>query len=307
MKKLIADINEKDNAQKESQAWLKEAYGGLKIRRMDNIPPAEYATYGRFLDSQDRRVYVVVHPAFYAFFMNNRVLSSESDRDVLPSKNIVERLYEQREVSSVFDRSFDLMQEQEMALRDFLETMSAEKKLVIVILPKDYREHLSYGYVKGLDEYTRYINEITNMSESVLYTESVSYDVGALSEDSAKMLALFFKDVDAKSVLVGGGFAGRCQEAFIGSLTKEVAPGMLYVMPEVSAISADDLAGGEADNLLTKKGKLNFREIARNIKYGGEDSSLKSSAKMKRLYIYELEGSRLRLLNGQRKHVRKKS
>lgn len=305
VRQLMEDINARRESQKKSVSWLKESYAGLKIKRLNDIRPEDYRTYEKLLDSKDRRAYIIVHPAFYAFFMNARILSSRNDLIVPPSKNIVERLYEQDDASSVFDRSLDVMQEQEMALRDFMETTSTEKKLVIIVLPKDYRKYLSYGYIEGLDEYVRYINEITNMSDSVVYMESASYHVGNLTEEDAKTLAAFLKAIDSQTVMIGGGFVGRCLEGFYGSLTKEFDKDRIYVMREVSALSADDLTEAKADNLITKTGRLNFSEIVRILRYDEAYQFLGSTTKNRRLYIYAVDGSDFKLLNKQPRKKKK--
>ena len=281
-RQVVMDINERKRFQEQSQEWLREAYGSLKIRKLNDIPPGAYKGYKRFSDADNGRVYIVVHPAFYAFFTGERIIkSSKKEGEPFPSKNIVERLYES---ASSYDSTFRLMQEQERVLRDFLEVTAAQKKLLLLILPRDYRKHLTCGYSDGVDEYARYINEVANMSDSVLFMESVEFDNGALQERDLDVLAAFLNDIDASAIMLGGGFFGRCLELFYNSLGEKISPDRLYVVPEIISIASADLDDSVSEALLRKDGKINFRAISKGMEYSKQDTF----RNFKHLYIYEL-------------------
>jgi len=58
-----------------------------------------------------------------------------------------------------------LEQEQQRNEKNFLEYLTMDEKLVIVLLPRNYRTANSYTYRDSIDEYARYLNEIANGAE----------------------------------------------------------------------------------------------------------------------------------------------
>lgn len=304
---LLQDINQAHLKTKNSAEALRDLYSGLKIRKLTDLKPDEYAGYRQYVPSvgEVKRVYFIVHPAYYVFFANTMPFVSKEDIQGFPTKNLVERFYETASYSDL-DMNLEVMQEQERALRDFLEVMSSQKNLVILVLPKDANKHFSYGYKDGIDEYVRYLNEITHGSESVLYLESADYAFGTIDDQDMNTLSAFIKEMNANTLLLGGGFVGRCMNSFFESMEKKFRVDTMFVMPEVTAIASVDIID-EDWSPLVKNGKLNFREIALNLKYEDSYSTVNFIRKRKSLFIYELSDSRLTLLNDLPKRKEKPS
>ncbi len=179
----------------------------------------------------------------------------------MPKHNVVERLLDIEPT----DEEFALLQAQERRMRDFLEFMSEQKKLVIVVVPRDYSKYKGYKYRKGKDEYTRYLNEVTNLSESVLFAESRSPNRGYLTDEDGIRLMEFLLSVKAKNILIGGGYIGRCLEDFYALLTEEFGPEGIYLVPELSDISPRELNRKIAKKLLTPDGKININLATANM------------------------------------------
>ncbi|MBI5633980.1 MAG: hypothetical protein HZA15_10935 [Nitrospirae bacterium] len=304
---LLQDINQEHSKAKTSGEALRDLYSGLKIKKLTDLKPEEYAGYRQYVPSagEMKRVYFIVHPAYYVFFANTMPFVSKEDIQGFPTKNLVERFYETASYSGL-DMNLEVMQEQERALRDFLEVMSAQKTLVILILPKDANKHFSYGYKDGIDEYVRYLNEITHGSESVLYLESTDYAFGTIDDQDMNTLSAFIKEMNANTLLLGGGFVGRCMNSFFESMEKKFQADTMFVIPEVTAIASVDIIDDDW-NPLVKDGKLNFREIALNLKYEDSYTTFNLVRKRKSLFIYELSNSKLTLLNDLPRRKKKPS
>lgn len=261
VKNIVDGINERNETIEKTQEWLKEAYSGIKLRNLRDIPKSEYKNYKQYLDKG--RVYVIVHPSYYPFFENNVTLSSASDRKAYPSKNIVERYMDSY---TAFDYNLKIVKEQERIMRSFIEFMSAEKKLIILVIPGNYLENLNYGYISGLDEYARYINEISNKSDSVIYIESEAFNYGNLSLKDFGKLFDFFEEIGVDDILIGGGYVGRCLDGFYEKIAESARFGSnIYYMPELSAVSPQDLSSIWSSNLMTDTGRLNFKLAGKNL------------------------------------------
>ena len=258
VEQVFEEIHKRNDTIKRTPEWLKEAYSSVKIRKVSDVSKDEYETFRQYADDGD--VYLIVHPAYYAFFQQNKVaLSSPEDAKILPSKNIVERF---AEVYGAGDNIMNkLFLEQERLSRDFLEFMSHEKKLAILLLPKDYKNHMTYGVIPGLDEYARYINEVTNMSESLLYLESDEAWNGYVEGPELDTLTAFLQGIGTRRVLLGGGYlAGRCVDNFYMSLRKRFNYEDIYFVPEILAISPEDTLYG-AESFLTAAGKIKIKSM----------------------------------------------
>ncbi len=126
-----------------------------------------------------------------------------------------------------------------------------------MVVPRHYNRYKGYKYRKDYDEYTRYLNEITNFSESIIFAESRSPNRGYLTDEDGIRLMEFLLSVNAKSIYVGGGYVGRCLEDFYALLTDEFGPEDIYIVPELSDISPKELTKKMAKNLLTPEGDIN--------------------------------------------------
>jgi hypothetical protein len=163
------------------------------------------------------------------------------------------------------DEEFALLQAQERRMRDFLEFMSQRQKLVIVVVPRHYERYKGYKYRKDHDEYTRYLNEVTNFSESIIFAESRSPNRGYLTDEDGIRLMEFLLSVDAKTIYIGGGYIGRCLEDFYKLITQEFGPEDIYVVPELSDVSPRELTKKMAKTLLTPDGDINKVIATQNL------------------------------------------
>lgn len=264
VKRIFADIDEQNSTVKKSDTWLRDAYAAVRIKRLNDIPPADYARYRRFVENGS--VYIIVHPAYYPYFDIWNIPRPAPDyREGLPAKNIMERI---RDGISPAQYAYRATHEQERIVRDFLEYISYDKKLAILVLPRDHRTHATYGQQDGYDEYARYINEMTNRSENIIYLESASFDKGQLRQEDRELLLQFFKDTGVRTVLLGGGFMGRCLDGFYGTLRTLMFSRNIVRIPELTVFSPTDLAR-DRRNLLTETGRISpqalmgyFREFA---------------------------------------------
>lgn len=261
-KALVSKIMERNTLVEDQQDWIEESYEGLKIRRLNNVSEREYKNYKQYLD--EGKVYILVHPAYYSFFHRKRRFSTEKKDGTFYKKNIVERFISKKPKDLVTS----VMQAQERRSRDFIEYKSTEGKLLILILPKNYARFKGYAYRKDRDEFMRYLNEVTNMSKSVLFVESRSARRGYLYEEEMLRLMEFLVNIDAKTVLVGGGYVGRCLEDFYMDFVEEYGMDGVYVVPELADISPRELSRKLAKRLMLKDGSIDTVIATRNLSMG---------------------------------------
>lgn len=236
--------------------WIDWSYKGLGLTKLNNIPSEKYSDYAKYVDNGS--VYIIVHPAYYLFFHKKKPLIKRGRNNYLSS---TADLFLKRN----YDKSvIKVMQVQLRNEKTFIEHMTTENKLVILILPKDYRSHRHYSYSSEMDEYARYINEITNASPSALYIESDSSTNGKLSINDLVLLLSFLTKAEVQNLLVGGGYVGRCQDEFYGFISSHSLAFNYYVVPEISSFSPSDLSGKIARALLDNK-KVNMEAAAEFI------------------------------------------
>lgn len=266
---VLKEIDERNNQVENSSEWIATSYEGLKLRRLGNISEREYQYYKKFLDSGT--VYVIVHPGYFSFFQYQSVPVGEyTDKD-FPRFNVIERLLKLPPT----DIKFSLLQAQERRMRDFLEYMSTSEKLVILVLPRNYQKFSGYSYRGKFDEYARYLNEVTNLSRSVLYVESKAPNRGYLLEGEMVRLLEFLLNIGAKKVYVGGGYVGRCLEDFYVDFTETYGGRDVYMVPELADVSPKELDRKLANSLLMPDGTINVGVATRNLKtdaYGSQET-----------------------------------
>ena len=179
---------------------------------------------------------------------------------------------------SAFSSKTRLIKAQEKMLRDFLEYATTEKKLIVLVLPRGYRTYAGYKYREADDEFMRYINEVTNGSDSVLYLYSKKPNRGTLTDRDRKKLLKFLYSVKAESVLLGGGYIGRCLEDFYKDIDQYFSEDKLYLVPEISSISPSDMTTGFASDMLQADGTIDIVKLSENIQanaLGNQDISPK--------------------------------
>jgi hypothetical protein len=253
---VLAEIEKRNREVENDPKWLLKAYSGFMIKRLDEVNEEDYRNYSRYLDHD--AVYIIVHPAYYAFFHGSNELN---DYLSLPARNAVELLLQEPAHSS----KTRLQQAQEKRLRDFLEYMSTDKKLVILVLPRDYRRYAGYKFRSGNDEFRRYINEVTNGSDSVLYLYSKRTNRGTLAEKDRRRLLRFLYAVKAKEILLGGGYIGRCLEDFYKDMEQYYSDDKLYLVPEITSTSPSDMSSGAASDVLDADGMVDVGKLSRSI------------------------------------------
>ena len=240
----VMDAVEKRNQNVEKNpSWISRAYSKLDIRKLHDIPSGSYGEYAKYIDN-NKSVYIIVHPSYSLFFRSKNL---QLTRPPLHMKdNVVDLFLKEPPTNAVMG----LEQEQQRNEKNFLEFLTTDKRLVILLLPRNYRTANSYTYKNSNDEYARYLNEIANGSPSILYMESESANNGRLlSEDLIELLA-FLETVGAKSVLIGGGYVGRCQKEFYGYVTKYSFGSNYFIVPELSTFSPDDITESTASGFI---------------------------------------------------------
>lgn len=255
---LLKKIEERNLKVEDDPEWIKSAYHNLMVRRLINVSSSEYPKYRQYLD--DGAVYIVVHPVFFTYFHYTKKKKRKDPNEESFKLNIVEFLLRLNPSTP----QFAVLQAQERRMRDFLEFKSTQKKLVIVVIPKDYTTYSGYTYRNELDEYMRFLNEVSNFSSSVLFVESRSPNRGYLTDDDAVKLMEFLLSIKAEKIYVGGGYIGRCLEDFYNLITQEYGKEDIFVVPELSDISPRELSEKMAKGLL-KSDSLIDHEFATEL------------------------------------------
>ena len=261
-RKIFAGIDERNRTEKRSESWLRSAYSGIKIKNLSRVEEKDLARYRQYVDRS--AVYVIVHPGYFPFVdtLDFTPPPMSDPKNGYPGLNLADR-YEEMPYSS--EHRFRTAKEQERILRDFLEYTSVVKVLVILVLPKDYANHMTYGTGTGFDEYARYINELTNMSDNIVFIESQSHDNGIIEDRELDNLTAFFEAIGVNTVYMGGGYLGRCLDGSYQSLRQRIPYDRLFIVPEITAISPQDMADDKI-TLVTGSGRLNFKALRRYYK-----------------------------------------
>ena len=239
---MIRSLVETRNKTIESHPqWHMLASQGIMPRSLEDIPEREFKKFRDYLD--DGVMYIIVHPAYY-FFFHGEQSADTNGIDAYLEKN-------------TFTRTGFFLREQERSLRDFLEITSTRDRLILIILPGNYREYSGYKYKYGDDEYARYINEVTNNSVATVYLYSEKPNRGMLSQESKNTLLRLIEAVNPDKIILGGGYLGRCLEDFYRQLSPHMKDGQVEIEPWISALSPEDLRYFDLDDLI-KKGRLNM-------------------------------------------------
>ncbi len=231
---VMESVEKRNQDVEKNPFWISWAYSRLGIQKLHDIPSGSYGDYTKYLDS-NRSVYIFVHPSYYLFFHSKK---PQVTRDPLDLKDsIVDVFLKDLPKKAVVQ----LEREQQRNEKNFIEYLTMDEKLVILLLPRNYRTAGNYLYKKSNDEYARYLNEIANGSPSILYMESESSSVGRLLSEDLIVLLSFLEAIGAKSVLIGGGYVGRCQKEFYSYVTKYSFGSNYFIVPELSTFSPEDL------------------------------------------------------------------
>ncbi len=213
---------------------ISRLYGRLKIRSVDDIPESDYFLYKKFVS--DSTVNVMVHPAYFLFFQDNNDNKVFVDRGEDFSKNIVDLFIEEypAEKRSMPEQMKLSLKNEELFLRD----KSQKRELLVLVLPPRYKKHPEYPY-KKLDEFARYLNEVTHGSPSVLYVESDGFKNGYLSSDTHDRLSKFFNALGINTVRIGGGYKDLCVKNFYDEIVAVRNIRNTVLVPEICTVSPD--------------------------------------------------------------------
>ncbi len=266
---IINSIEERNRTIEDDPKWIKRSYEVFMIKGLHEIDEKDYPSYRRFLDNGS--LYIIVHPAYYTFFQRPPLPISDdvstfetafsSVVTPLPKENELERLLREKN----FSPKTALIKAQEKSLRDFLEYASTTKRLVILVLPGGYKNHAGYKFKALRDEFRRYINEVTNESESVIYIYSSRPNRGVLTERERVRLLRFLSAIKPGRILLGGGYLGRCLEDFWRTLEPFYSE-RLYLVPELIAISPSDISFFTAKSILRSDGTVDIKRLTKNIR-----------------------------------------
>ncbi len=187
-------------------------------------------------------VYIIVHPAYSLFFRE-------------ASK------------SHYSDAKFALLSRQFDEEERFIIEASQTDKIVILIIPGNYKtESVSTM------SYATYLNTVA-FGKSVFYLFSESPNNGSVSMNDMVDLYRFLQGVNAKRVLIGGGYIGRCQREFYSEFTKYFDKSVTYIMPEISTISPEDISEGEAAKILESIQRHDYAPVEQFIDKKQSDAS----------------------------------
>lgn len=243
---ISAMIEERNATLEQHPAWISLATRNFLIKDLSEISQQDYPKYRQYLDEGD--LYVIVHPA-YSFFFHD-------EEPPYASGNPVDTFLNE----PTYTKISRFTREQERSLRDLIEITSTRKRLILLVLPGAYKDYDGYIYKGNTDMFARYVNSITNSSESVLYLYSEKPNRGRLSEGSKKMLIEFFESVNPERIIIGGGYLGRCIEDFYRDFSSSAFGEKMLIAGEISAFSKEDMNRFDIDDFL-KDGKLNIEAL----------------------------------------------
>ncbi len=241
--RTVLEAAEKRNREIEkTPEWITFAYQGVGIMKLNDLAAAQYAAYRKY--AENGTVYIFVHPSYYLFFHAKKpVITRNQDH---PPGSIVDAFL----AESYNDAVMRLEQQQQQNEKRFIEYLTTSERLVILVLPREYARSTNYAYGEGPDEYARYLNEIANGSPSILYIESETSSSGKLLSSDLIPLLSFLEAADAKSILIGGGYVGRCQKEFYHYITSFALSGTYAIVPEISTFSPEDVSEMMASRFL---------------------------------------------------------
>ncbi len=170
--------------------------------------------------SRGKMVIVLVHPAYSLFF-----------REELRNR--------------YSDAKYELLKFQLESETRFLRGLAGTGHPVVLVLPGNYEQESAAPLA-----YTYYLNEAAGGSRTVFHVFSETSSSGALPTETMVTLYSFLRNAGARTVLVGGGYIGRCQREFYNQLVTYADAATAYVVPEISAISPDDISDRDAHAIL---------------------------------------------------------
>jgi hypothetical protein len=213
---------------------IDQYYGKLNVRSLFDLPKSDYLQYKKYVSGNT--VNVIVHPAYFIFFQDNNQNKIYVERRDDFSRNLVDLFIEKYpadEGSIQAQMKLSLKKESQ-----FLREKAQKQDLVVLVLPPRYRGHPEYPY-KKLDEFGRYLNEVTKGSPSVLYVESDDFKNGYLSSSTLTILNKFFNALDIRTIRIGGGYKNLCLKNFSDDIAAVRNVQTIELVPEICTVSPD--------------------------------------------------------------------
>ncbi|UCG77527.1 MAG: hypothetical protein JSV21_08050 [Nitrospirota bacterium] len=205
----------------------------ILIKKLSDITQAEYNAYKKYVKNSE--AYVIVHP-YYTLFSK-------------PSKKLRRKLRKQPEVREFVDRQVKIENE-------FIESSVKEGSLVILVLPGD----------RYSNRYKAHLNNITQGARSVIYMHTKRKESGNIDDDQLDTLGKFMDAIGVRSVIVGGGYIGRCQEMAYKDLSTIFGDENIAISPEISSFSPSDITAATVKMFMQPDNQMNFKVISSYIK-----------------------------------------
>jgi len=213
----------------------------LKLQRITSVPPSiETASAG------SGEVFIIVHPAYSAFFRDPSKDRYSEAKDLMVQKQ--------------FDNETSAIAAQ-----------AASGKIVVLVLPGNYAVDSQSPL-----SYVSYLNSLVAEGRQMYYVLSETSSTGSLPMTDMVNLYSFITANNARKVMIGGGYIGRCQREFYGQLTTYLDKSLAYVVPEMSVVSPDDVSEEEALTIASSVTMHDFSPVRSFIdkKAGGKANIL---------------------------------
>jgi hypothetical protein len=97
-----------------------------------------------------------------------------------------------------------------------------------------------------------YLNTLVSGGNTLYYVLSETSSSGTLPANDMVNMYVFLQAINAKKIMVGGGYIGRCQREFYEQLSKYIDVSRTFIVPEVSTISLEDVTDEEALEIVNK-------------------------------------------------------
>jgi hypothetical protein len=130
--------------------------------------------------------------------------------------------------------------------------------------------------------------------------ESSTWNRGGITFSDLDMLMAFIEAVKIRTIAMGGGYVGRCLDGFYETMLDPFGYDRVYMVPEIVAVSPDDISGEWGANLLTRNGALNLPQFHRNLKTQGAYDKIRTIPKLKHFYMYRFLKAKMAREEGER-------
>ena len=167
-------------------------------------------------------LYVIVHPAYAVFFQS------------LGKEKFAEAKYR-------------LLKKQFETEKEFIAKQAASGATIILVLPGKTAEGV---FPATYPSYRDYLNKTAGAGSSVFFIYSETSSSGAIPQNEMMSLYYFVRALKPAKVMVAGGYIGRCQREFYNEFTNYVDRSQVFIVPQLSTISPDDVTEKEAEQIL---------------------------------------------------------